>query len=182
MAHTIRCCDICGGDYMHHNNDLIYSSYCQSCYEKDCLVIHDLQSEDSVSVVLEYDYIKHDLGNPIFFKGNRSECREWISKNTPINETVQDILSSVAIEVYSKWEGTPFQDTHIDNTVKNDEQKDEAFLQLSRAYWFANKLSFEIRSLQQLKKLNAPLDYKSHKEKLIIRLSEIESILESINF
>src|SRR3990172_4510848 len=120
MEHTINDCEICGKSYTYpNNNNWMYNTYCQNCHEEHCLVLHDLQSDNNVSIVLEYDYVIHKLGNPILFKGKRDECKNWIKENTPLTEGIQEISSTVAIGDYQHWKGTPFENTHIDNTVQN---------------------------------------------------------------
>lgn len=126
MAFTTKGCNNCGNDYMHNNDEFQFNEICQECYDNLCLVLHDLQSADEVSIVTEYDYMKHKMGNPIFFKGTRQECEEWRKNNTPISENIKNISSTISLEFKNN------------ESLKNI--KDNEYLTITSAYWRSDKI------------------------------------------
>lgn len=185
MAHTIKDCEICGKDYMYHNNDWMYQHYCQDCSDEHCLVLHDVQSDNNASIVLEFDYLKHKLGNPILFKGTRDECKEWITKNSPITDDIQDIGSTVALGDYKNWIGTPFENTHIDNTVQHSSD-DENFLALCRASWKLDSILKKIQSFKNLIKvdmrdeLHANIKPYEYTKTILEDLNEVSDLIKQV--
>jgi hypothetical protein len=185
MAHTIKGCKSCGNDYMHHNDETQFNEICQDCYDTTCLVLHDLQSEDKVSIVTEYDYLKHKIGNPIFYKGTRTECEEWRKNNTPLPDNIQDILSSIALEDINNWDVAHlFKNV---NALKKKEDRENHYLAVTNCYWRAEKI---LKMLAYMKRealkinndeeyyVSISLDVNKYKK---LTLDEIEELTKSIN-
>lgn len=184
MAFTTKGCNNCGNDYMHHNDESEFNEICQDCYDNLCLVLHDLQSADEVSIVTEYDYLKHKMGNPIFFKGTRQECEEWRKNNTPLPEDVQDISSTIALEDINNWDVAHlFKNT---TASQKKENRENHYLAVTRCYWEAEKI---LKMLAYMKRealkinndeeyyVSVSLDVNKHKR---LVLKEIETLTKSI--